>query len=160
MRRHGQREKRIDPANWAGLKPFGIGEGRPNNYREITKAIRDNRDELPYAWRILRDGVCDGCALGTIGMRDWTIDEVHLCNVRLRLLRLNTMPALDSQRAGRRRDIGTAAQRRAAGPRPAALPDGAPPRRPWLHPHQLGRGARPGRSTIWRQPRPTGSAPT
>jgi molybdopterin-dependent oxidoreductase alpha subunit len=28
-------------------------------------------------------------------MRDWTLDEVHLCNVRLRLLRLNTMPALD-----------------------------------------------------------------
>ncbi len=96
MRRHGQREKRIDPANWVGLKPFGIGEGRPNNYREITKAIRDNRDQLPYAMRILRDGTCDGCALGTVGMRDWTMDEIHLCNVRLRLLRLNTMPALDS----------------------------------------------------------------
>ncbi len=95
MRRHGQREKRIDPANWVGLKPFGIGEGRPNNYREITKALRENRDQLPYAMRILRDGTCDGCALGTVGVRDWTMDEIHLCNVRLRLLRLNTMPALD-----------------------------------------------------------------
>jgi molybdopterin-dependent oxidoreductase alpha subunit len=28
-------------------------------------------------------------------MRDWTLDEIHLCNVRLRLLRLSTMPALD-----------------------------------------------------------------
>ena len=28
-------------------------------------------------------------------MRDWTIEGVHLCNVRLRLLRLNTMRALD-----------------------------------------------------------------
>jgi anaerobic selenocysteine-containing dehydrogenase len=28
-------------------------------------------------------------------MRDWTTRQVHLCNVRLRLLRLNTMPALD-----------------------------------------------------------------
>jgi molybdopterin-dependent oxidoreductase alpha subunit len=28
-------------------------------------------------------------------MRDWTLDQVHLCNVRLRLLRLNTAPAFD-----------------------------------------------------------------
>lgn len=26
-------------------------------------------------------------------LHDWTLDEIHLCNVRLRLLRLNTMPA-------------------------------------------------------------------
>ena len=55
----------------------------------------ENRDRPGYAWRILNEGVCDGCALGTKGMRDWTIDGVHLCNIRLRLLRLNTMPALD-----------------------------------------------------------------
>jgi molybdopterin-dependent oxidoreductase alpha subunit len=91
----GRREKRIDPENWATLKPFGIGEKKPNNYLEITRAIRENRDQLGYAWRILKDGTCDGCALGTVGMRDWTMDEIHLCNVRLRLLRLNTMPALD-----------------------------------------------------------------
>ena len=42
-------------------------------------------------------GVCDGCALGTNGLRDWTIDGVHLCNVRLRLLRLNTMEAFDPE---------------------------------------------------------------
>jgi molybdopterin-dependent oxidoreductase alpha subunit len=95
MRRHGRREKRIDPANWASLKPFGVGEDHPNNYGEIAKAIRENRDQIGYAWRILRDGTCDGCSLGTVGMRDWTMDEIHLCNVRLRLLRLNTMPALD-----------------------------------------------------------------
>ncbi|MBI4520979.1 MAG: formate dehydrogenase, partial [Gemmatimonadetes bacterium] len=90
-----QRGKLIDPANWASLKPFGIGEQRPNNYLEITRAIRENRDQLGYAWRILKQGTCDGCSLGTMGLRDWTVDEVHLCNVRLRLLRLNTMPALD-----------------------------------------------------------------
>lgn len=84
------------PSLWASPKPFGIGEGRPNNYLEIFKAIKENRKELPYAWRILNQGVCDGCALGTKGMRDWTVDEVHLCNVRLRLLSLNTMPALDA----------------------------------------------------------------
>jgi molybdopterin-dependent oxidoreductase alpha subunit len=92
----GRREKLIDPGNWASLKPFGIGEGRPNNYLEILGAIRENRGRLRYAWRILRRGTCDGCALGTKGMRDWTMREVHLCNVRLRLLRLNTMPALDN----------------------------------------------------------------
>ncbi|MFP5352087.1 MAG: formate dehydrogenase, partial [Actinomycetota bacterium] len=84
-----------DPSLWASKKPFGIGEQRPNNYAEIWNALKENRDELGYAWRILKHGVCDGCALGTKGMRDWTLDEVHLCNVRLRLLRLNTMPALD-----------------------------------------------------------------
>jgi molybdopterin-dependent oxidoreductase alpha subunit len=90
-----RRAKRIDPKNWASLKPFGIGEGRPNNYLEIVKAIRENRGRLRYAWRILKQGTCDGCALGTKGMHDWTMDEVHLCNIRLRLLRMNTMPALD-----------------------------------------------------------------
>jgi molybdopterin-dependent oxidoreductase alpha subunit len=95
VKRTGHGEKRIDPRNWASLKPFGIGEGRPNNYAEIWKAVRENRGRLRYAWRILKRGTCDGCALGTKGMRDWTMDEVHLCNVRLRLLRLNTMPELD-----------------------------------------------------------------
>ncbi|MBW3591242.1 MAG: FdhF/YdeP family oxidoreductase [Actinobacteria bacterium] len=88
---------RWKPSLWASLKPFGIGEGRPNNYLEIAKAIKENRKELGYAWRILNQGVCDGCALGTKGMRDWTLPEVHLCNIRLRLLSLNTMPALDPE---------------------------------------------------------------
>src|SRR5262249_30619214 len=57
-----------------------------------------NRDQLPFAWRILTRGVCDGCALGTAGVRDFTMDGVHLCLVRLELLRLNTMPALDIDR--------------------------------------------------------------
>jgi len=57
-----------------------------------------NRDQWPFAWRILNQGVCDGCALGTTGLRDWTIDGVHLCMVRLELLRLNTAPALDPDR--------------------------------------------------------------
>jgi molybdopterin-dependent oxidoreductase alpha subunit len=91
-------KKWIDPGNWASLKPFGIGEDKPNNYLEIWKAAAENRDQLRYAWRILREGTCDGCALGTKGLHDWTMDEVHLCNVRLRLLRLNTMPAFDADR--------------------------------------------------------------
>jgi molybdopterin-dependent oxidoreductase alpha subunit len=87
--------KRVDPSLWASKVPFGLGEQRPNNYLEIWKALRENRDNLPYALRILNHGVCDGCSLGTYGMRDWTLDETHLCNIRLRLLRLNTMPAID-----------------------------------------------------------------
>src|SRR6185437_3184868 len=39
---------------------------------------------------------CDGCSLGTSGMHDWTMKGIHLCAVRLQLLRLNTMPAMDS----------------------------------------------------------------
>ncbi len=88
------------PSNWASWKPFGIGEPHPNNFAEVTRAIWENRDRAGYAWRILRDGTCDGCALGTKGLRDWTIDGVHLCNIRLRLLRLNTMPALDEALLG------------------------------------------------------------
>ncbi len=89
------KEKLFDPSLWVSMKPFGAGEKKPNNYRSIIDAIGDNKDSLGYAWRILNHGVCDGCALGTAGMRDWTLDQVHLCNVRLRLLRLNTAPALD-----------------------------------------------------------------
>ncbi len=85
------------PSLWASWKPFGIGEQRPNNYLEIWKAIWQNRDQLPFTWRILNHGVCDGCSLGTDGMKDWTMDGIHLCNIRLRLLRLNTMPGLDTR---------------------------------------------------------------
>ncbi|HEX6351296.1 MAG TPA: molybdopterin-dependent oxidoreductase, partial [Candidatus Dormibacteraeota bacterium] len=88
----------LTPRLWASWKPFGIGEQRPNNYLEIARAAWENRDRPGYAWRILRQGVCDGCALGTDGLRDWTLKGVHLCNVRLRLLRLNTQPTLDPAR--------------------------------------------------------------
>jgi molybdopterin-dependent oxidoreductase alpha subunit len=88
------------PSLWASKKPFGIGEQRPNNYAEIWRAFRETKGNRRYAWRILDHGVCDGCALGTTGMKDWTLDEVHLCNVRLRLLKLNTMPAFDTSVVG------------------------------------------------------------
>src|SRR6185369_1266505 len=87
-----------DRKSWVSLAPNGIGHVKPNHYLEIAKVIWRNRDELPFAWRILTEGVCDGCALGTTGVRDFTMDGVHLCMVRLDLLRLNTMPALDVKR--------------------------------------------------------------
>src|SRR5438552_2551175 len=74
---------------------FGFGRQKPHHYREMVKVAWENRDQLPFAWRILNDGVCDGCALGTSGLSDWTLDGVHLCMVRLELMRLNTAPALD-----------------------------------------------------------------
>lgn len=93
-----------DKTSWAGLAPNGIGQIKPNHYVEMAKTIWRNRDELPFAWRILTQGVCDGCALGTTGVRDFTMDGVHLCMVRLDLLRLNTMPALDPKRL---HDVGS-----------------------------------------------------
>lgn len=78
--------------------PNGLGQVKPNHYGGMARVVWQNRRELPYAWRILRDGVCDGCALGTTGLRDWTMDGVHLCMVRLELLQLNTMAALDPDR--------------------------------------------------------------
>ncbi len=90
-------KKRWTPSIWASWKPFGIGEQYPNNYWEVFRAIWRSRNQLPYAWNILNQGVCDGCALGTTGMKDWTLDGIHLCNVRLRLLQMNTMPAFDPQ---------------------------------------------------------------
>jgi len=64
---------------------------RAGPYLEILRALRDNRRRPGYAWRILNHGVCDGCALGTRGMRDWTMEGIHLCWIRLNLLHLNTM---------------------------------------------------------------------
>ncbi|MGZ3675007.1 MAG: FdhF/YdeP family oxidoreductase [Ktedonobacterales bacterium] len=90
--------KLIAPSLWAGWKPFGIGETKPHHFSEIVKTAWENKRHPLYAWRILNHGVCDGCALGTTGMRDWTIDSVHLCTVRLNLLKLNTMDAMPWQR--------------------------------------------------------------
>jgi molybdopterin-dependent oxidoreductase alpha subunit len=96
-------KRRWTPSHWASWKPFGIGEQRPNNHAEVFRAGWENRDQARYAMRILREGVCDGCALGTKGMRDWTLSGIHLCNVRLRLLRMNTMGPLDERRLA---DVG------------------------------------------------------
>ncbi|MBI3651163.1 MAG: FdhF/YdeP family oxidoreductase [Acidobacteria bacterium] len=91
-------KRKLGRESWAGLAPNGIGHTKPNHYLEMAKVVWRNRDELPFAWRILTQGVCDGCALGTTGLHDFTLDGVHLCMVRLELMRLNTMPALDVKR--------------------------------------------------------------
>jgi molybdopterin-dependent oxidoreductase alpha subunit len=85
----------LGPSSWVSLMPNGLGHVKPNHYLDMVTVAWQNRDNLPLAWRILNGGVCDGCALGTTGLKDFTMDGVHLCTVRLNLLRLNTMPPLD-----------------------------------------------------------------
>src|SRR6267143_2014301 len=75
--------------------PFGLGFTKPHNYWEVVRTAWQNKRNPLFTWRILRDGVCDGCALGTTGMRDFTMKGIHLCTVRLNLLPLNTMGPLD-----------------------------------------------------------------
>jgi len=76
--------------------PFGLGQAKPKHFRDMVTIAWRNRDNLGYAWKVLSRGVCDGCALGVAGFHDWTIPGVHLCMTRLNLLRLNTMPELDT----------------------------------------------------------------
>ena len=87
-------------ASWV---PFGLGQRKPHHYRSMLRIAWQNRRHPLYAWKILSRGVCDGCALDTTGLRDWTVPGTHLCMVRLELLRLNTMDALDPSRLA---DVG------------------------------------------------------
>ncbi|TAJ83849.1 formate dehydrogenase, partial [bacterium] len=76
--------------------PFGLyGQVKPHHFREMATVVWENKMELPYAWNILRHGVCDGCSLGPYGLRDDVMDGIHLCTTRLKLLRLNTMKVLN-----------------------------------------------------------------
>lgn len=76
--------------------PFGLlVRTKPRHFREMARVLWENRKQLPYAWRILNHGVCDGCSLGPRGLRDDVIPGTHLCLTRLKLLRLNTMDAME-----------------------------------------------------------------
>ncbi|MGQ0505979.1 MAG: molybdopterin-dependent oxidoreductase [Myxococcaceae bacterium] len=82
--------------NWIRLWfPFGVlWPNKPRHFREMGRVLWENRKQLPYAWRILNHGVCDGCSLGPYGLKDNVISGTHLCLTRLKLLRLNTMEAM------------------------------------------------------------------
>ncbi|HEX6425519.1 MAG TPA: molybdopterin-dependent oxidoreductase [Acidimicrobiales bacterium] len=84
-----------DPSLWAGWRPNGAGEQKPNHYRAMARAAWANRNHPRYAWQVLTRGACDGCALGVAGLHDWTMDGVHLCTTRLDLLELNTADPFD-----------------------------------------------------------------
>ena len=71
-----KRARRLAPDLWVSWRPNGIGLQKPNHAAEIARTVWDNRHAPRYAWRILSQGVCDGCALGVAGFHDWTIDGV------------------------------------------------------------------------------------
>ena len=87
--------KRFHPDLWVSPRPNGIGLDKPNHFGDMAKVAWQNRRHARYAWKLLTRGVCDGCALGVAGLHDWTIDGVHLCLTRLRLLELNCADPLD-----------------------------------------------------------------
>src|SRR5690625_267381 len=87
--------KKPDPGLWVSKAPFGLGKIKPHHVRDTMKVVWENKDNLPYATRILTQGVCDGCALGVSGLQDQTLKGPHLCTTRLNVLRLNTMPAIE-----------------------------------------------------------------
>ena len=122
------------------LIPFGlVGQSKPHHYREMLGVLWENKAELPYAWNILKHGVCDGCSLGPYGLRDNVMDGVHLCMTRLKLLKLNTMGALDMSAT---RDINSAPHAgtgKTAFPGTAILSDDSSRRRPGIFPCLLGR---------------------
>ncbi|SDH87099.1 oxidoreductase alpha (molybdopterin) subunit [Alteribacillus persepolensis] len=88
-------DKKPAPKLWAGKTPMGLGKIKPHHIRDTMKVAWENKDNALYAYRILTQGVCDGCALGVSGLRDQTLDGPHLCTTRLNVLRLNTQPAMD-----------------------------------------------------------------
>jgi len=86
--------KKPDPSLWVSKMPFGLGKVKPHHIRDMAKVVWENKDNLPYATRILTQGVCDGCALGVSGLKDQTLKGPHMCMTRLNVLRLSTMPAM------------------------------------------------------------------
>lgn len=89
--------KSWDTSLWVSKRPFGLGLVKPHHIRDTLRTVWDNRDNLPYAYRILTQGVCDGCALGVSGLYDQTLEGPHVCTTRLNVLRLNTMPAIKEE---------------------------------------------------------------
>ena len=112
---------------WVGWKPNGLGEQKPHHYRGIAKTIWENRRNLPFAFRILRKGVCDGCALGVAGFHDWTITGVHLCSTRLDLLQVNTATAIEPEALADTNKLANSNGRELRA-RSARASDGASPR--------------------------------
>ena len=95
--------------------PFGLGQDKPHELLDLARAAWAVRDEASYAWRVLRHAACDGCALGSRGLRDDAHDGLHLCAKRVAGLARLTRPALapvdliDIERLRRMDDDGLAA---------------------------------------------------
>ena len=87
--------RRWNPSSWVSLSPNGIGHTKPNHLAEMTRVAVNVRRTPKKAWKILSEGVCDGCALGVAGLHDWTLDGIHLCTTRLKLLEVNCAAPFD-----------------------------------------------------------------
>ena len=87
--------RRWNPSSWVSLSPNGIGHTKPNHLAEMTRVAINVRHAPRKAWKILNEGVCDGCALGVAGLHDWTLDGIHLCTTRLKLLEVNCADPFD-----------------------------------------------------------------
>ncbi len=61
-------------AQRVSLVPYGLNQLHPNYFFEMFKVLRENRDNLRSAWRILRDGCCDGWSLDPSGVPDYTAE--------------------------------------------------------------------------------------
>src|SRR5699024_8924203 len=92
-----QLPKRPEPSLWASKVPFGLGKVKPHHIRGMLKVVWENKDNLPYATRILTQGVCDGCALRVQGSKDQTSEGPHLGMTRLDLRRLSTPQAMKQE---------------------------------------------------------------
>src|SRR5438132_1094666 len=101
----GSEERRIawrDQHEVASGRPEPLVEplDRPAALAHIVDEdnAREDRSNLRSAFRTTHGHdrlIGEGCALGTTGMRDFTMKGIHLCTVRLNLLPLNTMGPLD-----------------------------------------------------------------
>ena len=48
--------RRWHPSQWASLLPNGMGMVKLDHYNDILNTFWANRDQIPFAWRILKDG--------------------------------------------------------------------------------------------------------
>src|SRR5690625_7739253 len=85
--------KKPDPSLWVSKVPFGLGKVKPHHGRDMMKVVWENKDNLPYATRILSQGGRDGCALGVSRLSDQTLKGPYRSMSRQNGLRLRTMPA-------------------------------------------------------------------
>ena len=87
----GRAERFLEPV-------FGGAGVMPRHLRKVFFALWENPRELPHAWKILAHGVCDGCSIGSHGLRDAL--GLHLCASRLDFLQENTMAPIALAKLG------------------------------------------------------------
>lgn len=46
----------FNPGMWVSPMPFGLGHEKPAHFRDMARVWWENRDQLEYATRILKEG--------------------------------------------------------------------------------------------------------